>query len=186
MLAEKQGTEVTRPLRVLGPLIKEAISRGDRAGREHYCRAGEMLLEARRQVEPGHWTAWVKDHCAISPRTADAYMQLARKIAEDRGFPGTLSDAAYPHKKGAVRPPEWHADVHERLGAVDVERLRQDRQNQEKERRLMHQLAWQLIDIGYKVLATKLHPDKGGSKEAMARLNRVRDQLKAALKAHEV
>jgi hypothetical protein len=31
---------------------------------------------------------------------------------------------------------------------------------------------------GYKALAAKLHPDKGGSHEAMARLNRVRDNLK--------
>jgi hypothetical protein len=35
-------------------------------------------------------------------------------------------------------------------------------------------------DLGgeYRALATKLHPDRGGSKEAMARLNRVRDELK--------
>jgi hypothetical protein len=35
-----------------------------------------------------------------------------------------------------------------------------------------------MIDIGYKALAMKLHPDKGGSQEDMARLNRVRDRLR--------
>jgi hypothetical protein len=35
-------------------------------------------------------------------------------------------------------------------------------------------LALQLIDIGYKVLSVKLHPDKGGSHDAMRRLNKVR------------
>jgi len=31
-----------------------------------------------------------------------------------------------------------------------------------------------MIDLGYKALAKELHPDKGGSSEVMARLNRVR------------
>jgi hypothetical protein len=183
MLAEKQRTEVARPLRVLVPLIKEAIDRGKRASLDHYRRAGDMLLEAKAQIPYGQWRSWLKDNFALGRTTADAYMQLARQMLADGRNPGirTMSDVAYPHKKGAVRPPEWHEDVHDTLGNVDVERLDQDRQDREKERRLMHQLAWQLIDIGYKVLATKLHPDKGGSKQAMARLNRVRDELKAAL-----
>jgi hypothetical protein len=39
-------------------------------------------------------------------------------------------------------------------------------------------LALRLIDIGFKILDKELHPDKGGSRNAMARLNRVRDRLK--------
>ena len=35
------------------------------------------------------------------------------------------------------------------------------------------QLALHLIDIGYEVLARVLHSDKGGSREAMTRLNDV-------------
>jgi len=34
----------------------------------------------------------------------------------------------------------------------------------------MRQLAYQVIDIGSRVLSAKLHPDKGGSSEAMARV----------------
>jgi hypothetical protein len=48
----------------------------------------------------------------------------------------------------------------------------------EQERELQRKLALQLIDIGYKALASKLHPDKGGSREAMSRLNAVRERLK--------
>lgn len=40
-------------------------------------------------------------------------------------------------------------------------------------------LGLRLIDIGYKTLAKELHPDMGGSQDAMARLNRVRERLKA-------
>jgi hypothetical protein len=40
-------------------------------------------------------------------------------------------------------------------------------------------LAHELIDIGYRVLATKLHPDKGSKNgDAMQRLNEVRSTLK--------
>ena len=40
----------------------------------------------------------------------------------------------------------------------------------------LHQ-AW-VIDIGFKILVKELHPDKGGSSDAMSRLNRLRDRLK--------
>ena len=39
-------------------------------------------------------------------------------------------------------------------------------------------LALKMIDAGYKILAQEYHPDKGGSTEAMARLNRIRANLK--------
>jgi hypothetical protein len=55
---------------------------------------------------------------------------------------------------------------------VDVHAVIQERQNKAKEAQLTRDLALQLIDIGYKVLVAKLHPDKGGSSEAMTRLNR--------------
>jgi hypothetical protein len=44
------------------------------------------------------------------------------------------------------------------------------------------ELAVQLVDIGYRALAKRLHPDLGGSAEDMVRLNRARDELKAAAK----
>jgi hypothetical protein len=181
--AEDRSREVARPLRVLVPLIKEAISRGARASVEHYRRAGAMLLEAKAQVPYGQWQAWLDDNFALSIKTAQAWMKLAREFALETRNPrfSTLSDVAYPHKKGAVRPPDWHAGVSEARDRVDADRLAQARQDEHRERRLMRALGLQLIDIGYKVLATKLHPDKGGSKEAMVRLNRVRDELKAAL-----
>ena len=38
-------------------------------------------------------------------------------------------------------------------------------------------LKQQGINVGYRALAAKPHPDVGGSPEAMARLNQVRDRL---------
>jgi hypothetical protein len=54
-----------------------------------------------------------------------------------------------------------------------VGRLEAKRANHEAQRAL----ARRLIDIGYKALAKELHPDKGGSSEAMSRLGDVRRRL---------
>ncbi len=44
---------------------------------------------------------------------------------------------------------------------------------------MMRKLARHLIDVGYRALALRLHPDMaGGSSEAMTRLSRVRDSLR--------
>lgn len=66
---------------------------------------------------------------------------------------------------------------------LNVARMREEAEEKEKERKLQCQLGLQLIDIGYKVLATRLHPDKGGSQEVMVRLIQVRDLLKAVLQS---
>jgi hypothetical protein len=34
-------------------------------GREHYRRAGEMLIEAKEQVGYGGWSHWLSKACAI-------------------------------------------------------------------------------------------------------------------------
>lgn len=41
------------------------------------------------------------------------------------------------------------------------------------------EVALQVIDSGFRAVAMKLHPDKGGSEQAMKELNSVRDALKA-------
>jgi hypothetical protein len=184
--------EVARPLKVLVPLIKEELEAGEEAGLEHFRRAGVMLLEARTQIPPGRWTAWIHanftrngDH--LSRKTADRYMKLARRDAADvlvahrRGE--TLTSMTEP-ALDASNPghmPAWHRTVRDAV-SFDTERYTKERQTREKEKRLEHLLGLRLIDVGYRVLSTKLHPDKpGGSVEAMRRLNRVRDILKGAI-----
>lgn len=80
----------------------------------------------------------------------------------------------------ASKKPDWQPDVKQIITRVDTEtlNLKRDELKRAEERDAQRQLALQLIDIGYKVLARTLHPDKGGSREAMARLNAVRDRLK--------
>jgi hypothetical protein len=72
-----------------------------------------------------------------------------------------------------------HQPIRDFTARVDTDRLSQDRQAYQDEIRLHRELALELIDIGYRAMATRLHPDRGGSKDAMRRLNRVRDELKS-------
>ena len=44
---------------------------------EHAIRCGELLEEAKAQVQHGEWLPWLADHFAASERTARGYMRLA-------------------------------------------------------------------------------------------------------------
>jgi hypothetical protein len=49
---------------------------------ERAIAAGHRLIEARSLVKHGEWLPWLRDHCALADRTAQLYMQLARKGVE--------------------------------------------------------------------------------------------------------
>ena len=51
-------------------------------GCEHAINAGRLLIEAKAQLAHGQWLPWLEDHCQVSERTAQAYMQCARGIAK--------------------------------------------------------------------------------------------------------
>lgn len=172
---------VARPLRVLVPLIKSEIERGDAAGIEHYRRAGEMLIEAKEQVDRGDWGSWLERNFNRGERTAQYYMKLAASAKTKPVAVSTLSEFTQPNR-GTHQPP-WHAPVQKVIDRVDTEtlNLRREEMKRADERDAQRALALQLIDIGYKVLARKLHPDRGGSRDAMQRLNAVRDRLKQSV-----
>ena len=69
---------------------------------------------------------------------------------------------------------------------VNVTRLADERQSRDDEIKLHRELALQVIDLGYRALATRLHPDAGGSRDAMARLNTVRHELKEFAAIQEI
>jgi len=191
-LAEKQDQRIARPLKVLVPLIKEDLAHGreaaERAGMPYYQAAGEKMLEAKSQLKHGEFVPWVERNFNIKIRQAQTYMALAEHD-EKRGATRFSSLSDFERSTGlrspdynttASRTPEWHEPIKQIVGRLDTAMLnlkREDMKRQE-ERDAQKKLALQLIDIGYKVLARELHPDKGGSRDAMARLNAVRDRLK--------
>jgi hypothetical protein len=171
---------VARPLKVLVPLIQDELSAGNRAGLEHYRAAGEMLLEAREQVAQFKWGQWLSKNFTLGKSTAYYYMKLAQRMdGEDSStfHDGGKSMHSITRPKAAAAGVAWRPVV-EATRNVDVDEFKEARQARAEEIQLHRDLALELIDIGYKALATRLHPDRGGSKDAMRRLNRVRDELK--------
>jgi hypothetical protein len=50
----------------------------------HAMAAGDLLIEAKKQVPHGKWLPWIDEHCKLSRRTVQLYMKLAehREIIE--------------------------------------------------------------------------------------------------------
>jgi len=193
-LAEKQDQRIARPLKVLVPLIKEDLQHGrdaaERAGLPYYQAAGEKMLEAKGQLKHGEFMPWITRNFSVKVQQANLYMAFAEHAESQNVAATSFSSLSDFQRETGRRPadyntlssrtPSWHEPVKQIVGRLDTEMLnlkREDMKRQE-ERDAQKKLALQLIDIGYKVLARELHPDKGGSREAMARLNAVRDRLK--------
>lgn len=175
----------TRPLHVLVPLIRSDLDQAKEAGIPYYKAAGEKLIEARRggRMTIRELTEWSKRNFRVGRAQVLLYMSYANATSHLSAQAEHPSLHQYRKDRGdrqTVYPQAWHEPVKEALGKVDVDLLNRhrDAMKRDQEVRAEHQLALQLIDIGYKALATKLHPDKGGSRDAMARLNRVRDRLR--------
>jgi hypothetical protein len=183
-IAPRPPTTVARPLKVLVPLIKEDLRQGTEAGMDYYRRAGDKLREARPQVPAHRWTAWLTQHFAISKTTAWRYMR-ASELYENTDKNSDRSDVATLWELTGQRAKDRKRRRHQRgvldaIGEVEVDHIAQERASRDEETRLHRELALQLIDIGYRALATRLHPDRaGGSRDGMRRLNRVRDELKS-------
>ena len=179
---------VARPLRVLIPLIQEDLKSAASAGLAHYIAAGNKLIEAKAQVSLGSWGRWLNTHFSLHQSTARLYMRAAEAAAErvddvtSRTSPRSLLDITGIREQRQQRRQERRVQTHpfrEALNDVDVEAVSQDRQTRTDEVELHRALALEMIDIGFKALATRLHPDRpGGSRAAMARANRVREELK--------
>jgi len=48
----------------------------------HAITAGELLIAAKAQMPHGQWLSWLREHCAISERTEQFYMRVAKNRAE--------------------------------------------------------------------------------------------------------
>jgi hypothetical protein len=163
--------------------------------------AGEALLEAKKLTGHGGWLPYLKE-CGIPARTASDYMRIAKNWTKAKS--ATLPDLSYrgaisylrretkEHMARILAQPDEPEETEEktedaereaRIATQDGEWAakepeRQSRRKAEEaaaEKKLTR--AQDLIVAGYKVLAAKAHPDKGGSNAEMAELNELRDDL---------
>jgi hypothetical protein len=178
------GKAIARPLKVLVPLIQEELIAGNEAGMEHYIKAGRMLNEVKDsgQVPYGSWGRWVKNNFRVSRITANDYMRIARMVDEDPSCKASLTtiDQAVgrePRTIKSVTKKNKLKSLFDGVDKVNVSRF-SEKKSRDEEIKLHRDIALQVIDLGFKALATRLHPDAGGSREAMSRLNTVRHELK--------
>ena len=67
----------------------------------HAVEAGKLLLETRKDIEHGHWLAWVRTNCEFSPRMAQNYIRLARYREAQPG--GDAKRASHLSLRAALR-----------------------------------------------------------------------------------
>jgi Protein of unknown function (DUF3102) len=63
-----------------------------RKGLVHALAAGDVLMEAKRQVGHGRWLGFLRDHCEISERSASRYIWLAKNRATIESKSATVAD----------------------------------------------------------------------------------------------
>jgi len=106
---------IKKSLPDLAASISEEHEQAERALRDgllHAIRAGELLLEAKREVAHGEWENWLQANVPFQPRTARAYMQLARLDPEKRQ---RVADLPLREALSAIRSREQKiADAEER------------------------------------------------------------------------
>ncbi len=175
------GRAIGRTLKVLVPLIQEELESANSAGLEHYRRAGIMLIEAREQVAAFKWGRWLSANFELSRTSAFRYIKLAQMAEdpEDVSRKDTNLHRALGYKDPNAARSEWRR-LADKARRAAKEGFKQERQDQHAETRLSRELLLETFDLGFRAMAMRLHPDKrGGSKEAMARLNRLRGEVKS-------
>ena len=187
-VAPKPWAKISRPLKILVPLIQEDLNQANHAGLECYRRAGDKLREARSQVAAHRWGAWLSENFELSRRTAERYIRLSEKF-EDGEIPDATPGVASPGYREILggnstkRRERYHTtpnrEFRKAMREFEPQAVSHASATRDEETQAHRELALELIDIGYKALATRLHPDHGGNKHAMRRLNRVRDELKS-------
>jgi hypothetical protein len=188
-LAKQESREVARPLKILEKLIKEDFEAADQAGKPFNQAAGAKLIEAQEGHFEGNVSGfykWAEKHFGKS----NSYLRVCMAYSGVGGVKAFETQHKFkytPKGKGGLghnKPVSrgWTApvdDIAERARNEARRLAAQEELTRQQERDAEAKLGLRLIDIGFKVLAKELHPDRGGSREAMARLSRVRDRLKA-------
>jgi hypothetical protein len=158
---------------------------------------GEKLLAAKEQVKHGHFEKWVKTNFPIGYSASKEWMRMAK--AQNFGGP-KFSSAADLHRKtrkprkggtgiSAKRRAEWKKIEEKRMedflrdfaSQGGFETFEAETETQSQEQKLINKMAGEIVNAGYKLMATRLHPDKGGSEDGMRRLNAAREQLRRCI-----
>ncbi len=133
------------------------IGRALKAGIEHAIVAGELLIEAKRQLKHGQWLPWLREHCQISERTASLYMRLARHKVELEAKSATVADLTVNDAIALLAPPT-EQDPSMAKGEAIANRIR------EANHAVMEAVAEKMLD--QRTLAIRVHAMSPEEREA--------------------
>lgn len=156
---------------------------------------GELLVEARvhfedkalkdgkteRQIASEFWEWFENQGFSFARRTAEDHISATAKylkIKPREREESRLKHILYPEKE------ERNAELEEKVRkSIDMSRrILEQGAIKRNEEDAVRKLALQIVDVGFKTLSSKFHPDrKGGSHDAMRRLNEARRLLKSYL-----
>jgi hypothetical protein len=86
--------------------------------------------------------------------------------------------AIHAEIRAARAKPDPQIAERQRAAQQRAQSAQRQRAADMQEREAQRELSCRIADVGFKALAKEMHPDKGGSLEAMKRLNRARAHLK--------
>jgi hypothetical protein len=154
---------------------------------------GELLMEAKflfeedgkseRQIASDFWEWFENQGFNFSRSTGDKNMQavakfLKLKATERRTLRPSVTGTLYPD----YQHPKEEIEAKVRKSVEMSRRMLEQGALRRDEEDLVRKLALQIVDIGFKTLSSRFHPDrKGGSHDAMRRLNEARRLLKSYL-----
>jgi hypothetical protein len=186
-----------RPLRVLEGLLKNIFDAAHQAANDaaepFYRKAAPLLVEAKEghfQGDTAGFYDWAQKKFGKTRKTIMTWTAFGidngsksfKHISEFSRTPKAKGGLGLESEAIPIVRREWAApaaEIAERARREAFRLAQEDSLSRAQEREAERKLASRLVDIGYKVLAKELHPDKmHGDKEAMQRLVRVRDKLK--------
>jgi hypothetical protein len=164
-----------------GEQAKERADKNHKKSKDHFIASGRYLAMPKTGYAPTwqHWELLLKTKVNLSTGRASELMQLAdgrKDLQQIRD--GKAQSVAQLRAERSSSLQDECSEEQIPGGAARSFALEQSFIQQEG-RDLEAKLGLRLIDIGFKSLARDLHPDKGGSREAMTRLNKVRERLRA-------
>ena len=86
-------------------------------GLAHAISAGQLLIEAKAQLQHGQWLPWLRDHCQVPERTAQLYMKLATHGDEIR----SVADLTVRGAMAALMPPNEGEAILRRIAEADAQ-----------------------------------------------------------------
>jgi hypothetical protein len=161
-----------RPLETLVPIISRIFATERPAPEEedstrYEYALGVVLIEAATHFEsPRAFYVWATMTFDRSRATIEHFMQSAFEVNQGRKFAFQYNSP--PSRRWPAGPDKW----------VSPPCMTKEILAKEKEGRVLLGLGLQLIDAGFRMLATNLRTGKGASEEAMARLDKVRTLVK--------